>query len=186
MMKQFWEQLTKSQKRILTAGLVFVVGAVIIQFAVFPWLDSRQRVRASLAANEKILREFKSLGREYGLLRRSSEEIRKAVTKLPPDFALFSYLEKKAQETGLKGHIKAIKPLKPTSAGVYEETAAEIKMESLTIKQLTDFLYNVESPEQMVRIRRMSLAKMKDSPKYLVADIQVFAYQKPTSEDRSR
>lgn len=185
-MRQFWEQLTRSQKRALTAGIIFVIAAVIVQFAIFPWLDGRQRIKASLAANEKILRELKTLGREYGLLRRSSEEIRAAAAKLPPDFALFSYLEKKAQETGLKGHIKAIKPLKPTSAGAYEETAAEIKIENLTIRQLTDFLYYVESPEQMVRIRKMSLTKMKDNPKYLVADIQVFAYQKSTSEERSR
>ena len=182
-MKQFWEQLTGSQRRILTAGLVFLVGAAVVQFAVFPWLDARQRVKMSIAANEKVIRELKSLSREYALLRRSSEEIRKAVTKLPPHFALFSYLEKKAQETGLKGHIKAIKTLQPTSAGAYEEIAAEVKLETLTIKQLTDFLYHVESPEQMVRIRRMSLAKMKDNPKYLGADIQVFAYQKPAREE---
>ncbi len=185
-MKQFWDQLTKSQKRILAVGFVFVIGAVILQFAVFPWLDNRMRVKTSIAANEKILRDLKSLGREYSLLRRASEEISMAAAKMPADFALFSYLEKKAEETGLKGHIKAIKPLKTTPTGAYDEIAAEIKLENLTIKQATDFLYHVESPEQMIRIRKMSLGKMKDNPKYLAAEIQVFAYQKATKEDKSR
>jgi general secretion pathway protein M len=178
-MKQFWEQLTKSQKRALTIGVIFVVCAVLVQFAVFPWLDARQKVQASITANEKTLRELATLGREYAVLRRSSEAMRKVIEKRPPGFALFSYLEKKANDTGLKAHIKSINPLKPTAAGAYEETAVEIKIENLTIKQLTDFLYNVESPEQMVRIRRMTIGKMKETPEYLVADIQVYAYQKP-------
>ena len=183
-MKLFWEQLAKSQKWSLIAGLVFVVGAIIIQFAVFPFLDDRQRVKAAITANEKTLRELTPLGREYRALRRSSEEIRKVIEGRSTDFALFSYLEKKAAEAGLKAHIKSLNPMKPTSAGAYEETAVEIKIEKLTIRQLTDFLHTVESPEQMVRIRRMSIGKMKETPEYLAADIQVFAYQKPTSEGR--
>jgi general secretion pathway protein M len=178
-MKQFWEQLTKSQKRALTVGMGFVVGAVIVQFALFPWLDARQRVQTSIAANEKILRELKTLGREYSLLKRYSDAVKKVIEQRPPGFALFSYLEKKASETGLKSHIKSINPLKPLSAGAYEEAAVEIKIENLTIKQLTDFIYTIESPEQMVRIRRLTMGKMKEAPDYLVADIQVSAYQKP-------
>lgn len=182
-MKQFWEQLTKSQKRSLTIGMIFVVGASLAQFAVFPWLDARDKVKSSIAANEKILRELTMLGREYAVLKRSSDAVRKVVEQRPPGFALFSYLEKKAGETGLKAHIKSINPLKPTSTGVYEEAAVEIKIENLTMKQLTDFIYNVESPEQMVRIRRLTVRKTKDTPEYLVAEIQVFAYQKPAEAD---
>jgi general secretion pathway protein M len=199
-MRQLWEQLTKSQKRALTIGLIFVAGAVLLQFAVFPWLDLRQKVQTSIKANEKTLRELTTLGREYAVLRRSSEAMRKVIEQRPPGFALYSYLEKKANETGLKAHIKAINPLKPTAVGAYEETAVEIKIENLTIKQLTDFLYNVESPEQMVRIRRVAIGKMKETPEYLVADLQVYAYQnsqnnvhqsqldvpKPTAEGRVR
>jgi hypothetical protein len=178
-MKQFWEQLTKSQKRSLTVGMIFVVGAVIVQFALFPWLDARQRVKLSIAANEKILRELKTLGREYSVLKRSSDTVRKVIEQRPPGFALFSYLEKKASETGLKAHIKSINPLKPISAGAYEEAPVEVKIENLTIRQLTDFIYSIESPGQMVRIRRLTMGKMKEIPDYLVADIQVSAYQKP-------
>ncbi len=178
-MRQFWQQLTNSQKRALTVGMLFVACAILVQFAVFPWMDARQRMRNSIAASEKALRELTTIGREYAVLKRSSDAIKKVIEQRPPGFALFSYLEKKATETGLKSHIKSINPLKPTAAGAYEEAAVEIKIETLTIKQLFDFLYNVESPEQMVRIRRITVGKMKETPEYLVADIQVYAYQKP-------
>lgn len=178
-MKRFWEQLTKSQKRSLIAGLLFVAGAAILQIIVFPYFDSRKRVEAAIAANEKTLLELASLGREYEVLRRRSEEIRRVIEKRPSDFALFSYLEKKAAEAGLKAHIKSLNPMRPVSAGAYEEISVEIKIDKLTIGQLTNFLYMVESPEQMVRIRKISIDKMKDTPEYLSADIHVFAYQKP-------
>ena len=65
----------------------------------------------------------------------------------------------------------------PAPTGAYEETAVEMKLDKLTMRQLTDFLYRVESPEEMIRVRRISVAKMKESPEYLSALIQVFTYQ---------
>ena len=55
--------------------------------------------------------------------------------------------------------------LPPVSTGAYEETTVEMKLDKLTMKQLTDFLYQAELPEEMIRIRRISIVKMKESPK---------------------
>jgi general secretion pathway protein M len=176
-MRRFWEQLTQSQKYTLMAGLVFVVGALLVQFALFPYFDARQKVRSAISGSEKTLRELATLGTEYGVLRQRSEEIRRVIERRPPGFALFSYLEKRAGDAGVKTHIKSINPLKSMPAGAYEEAAVEMRLEKLTMKQLTDFLYLVESREDLVRIRKMSVGKMKESPEYLTVLIQVFTYQ---------
>ncbi len=134
-------------------------------------------MRRAIAASEKVLRELAVLGAEYGVLRQRSEEIRRVIERRPPGFTLFSYLEKRAGDAGVKTNIRSINllPLAPT--GAYEETTVEMKLDKLTMKQLTDFLYQVESPEEMIRIRRISIVKMKESPEYLSALIQVFTYQ---------
>jgi general secretion pathway protein M len=176
-MKQFWEQLTKRQKYTVIAGVVFVTAALLIQFAVFPYLDARQKMRSAINKSEKTLREIAALGVEYGILRQRSEEIRGVIKQRPPGFALFSYLEKRASDAGVKSHIKSINPMKSSTEGAYEETVVEIKLDKLTMKQLTDFLYSVESREDLVRIRKMSVGKMKESPEYLSALIQVVTYQ---------
>jgi hypothetical protein len=90
---------------------------------------------------------------------------------------LFSYLEKRAGDAGVKTNIKSINPLKSSPAEAYEEAAVEMRMDKLTMKQLTDFLYLVESREELVRIRKMSVVKMKESPEYLSVLLQVFTYQ---------
>jgi hypothetical protein len=176
-MKRFWEQLTKSQKYTVIAGLVFVAAALLVQFAVFPYFDARQKVRGAIAGSEKTLRELATLGAEYGVLRQRSEEIRRVIERRPPGFAFFSYLEKRAGDAGVKTNIKSINPLKSAPAGTYEETAVEMRLDKLTMKQLTDFLYVLESREDLVRIRKMSVGKMKESPEYLSVLIQVFTYQ---------
>jgi general secretion pathway protein M len=176
-MRHFWNQLTKSQKYIVMAGLMFVGAALFIQFAVVPYFEARQKVRSAIVANEKALQELSVLGAEYGVLRQRSEEIKRLIERRPPGFALFSYLEKQAGEAAVKTNIRSMNPLKSSPAGIYEETAVEMKLDKLTMKQLVDFLYRVESPEEMVRIRRASILKMKESPEYLSVLIQVFTYQ---------
>jgi general secretion pathway protein M len=177
-MKRFWDQLTKRQKATVTAGLVFTVAVLLVQFAIVPYFDDRQNTRSAIAAGQKALRELAVLGAEHDILRKRSEMIRKAIERRPPGFSLLSYLEKRSGDAAVKGSIRSMTALKSTPAGEYEETAVEMKLDKLTMKQLTDFFYLVESPEEMIRIRRVSLSKMKESPEYLAALIQVFTYQR--------
>lgn len=176
-MKQFWEQLTKRQKYTVIAGITFIALVMVVQFLLLPYLEARQKVRSSIEKGEKTLREMATLGLEFGILRRSSDEIRRVIEQRPQGFALFSYLEKRANDAGVKMNVKSISPMKGATEGVYEEVVVEIKLEKLTMKQLTDFLFLTESPRELIRIRKMSVGKMKESPEYLDAQIQVVTYQ---------
>jgi general secretion pathway protein M len=183
-MRQFWDQLTTSQKRTVTAGLVFAGAVLLAQLIVVPYFEARQKVRSAIVASEKALHELTALGAEYGVMRQRSEEIRRASERRPPGFTLFSYLEKQAGDSAVKTNIRSLTPLMLAPTGAYEETAVEMKLDKLTMKQLTDFLYRVESPEEMIRVKRISVVKMKESPEYLSALIQVFTYQPLSSGSR--
>jgi hypothetical protein len=50
-----------------------------------------------------------------------------------PGFALFSYLERKAGEAGVKGNLRSINPRKGMPSGAYEESAVEVRLETLTM-----------------------------------------------------
>jgi hypothetical protein len=175
-MRRFWDQLTKSQKLTVTAGVIVAGALLLVQFALIPYGEYRQNVRSAITANQKVLRELGALGAEYAILRQRSEEIRGVVSRRPPEFALLTYLEKRAGDAGLKGNIRSMNQLKSTLTEAYEEAGVEMKLDRLTMKQLTDFLYLSEVPEEMIRIRRISIARMKESPEYLTALIQFFTY----------
>jgi hypothetical protein len=172
-MRLFWEQLTKSQKQIVIAGLGFVAAALLVQFAVFPYFEARQKVASRSPERKPSARDPR---RGAWRPERRSEEIRRVIERRPPD--LRSFLPgKEGTSTGVKTNIKSINPLKSPPADAYEEAAVEMRMDKLTMKQLTDFLYLVESREDLVRIRKMSVVKMKESPEYLSVLLQVFTYQ---------
>lgn len=176
-MRHFWDQLTKSQKYTVIAGIVFVGAVLFNQFAFAPYFEARQKVRSAIVASGKALRELSVLGAEYGVLRAKSEKIKRLTESRPPGFSLFSYLEKQAVQAAVKTNVRSINPVKSSSTSLYEESAVEMKLDKVTMKQLVDFLFLVESPEEMVRIRKASIYKMKESPEYLSVLIQVFTYQ---------
>lgn len=183
-MRHFWDQLTKRQQKTVIAGLIFVTGTLLFQFAALPYVEARQKVITAIATHERILREMAALGGEYGRLRQRSEEIRQMIERRPAGFSLFSYLERQAGAAGVKANIRSINPLKSTPSTAYEEAVVEMRLDRLTLRQLTHFLYRMESREEQIRIRKISLAKMKESADLLSALIQVSTYQPLTPGSR--
>jgi hypothetical protein len=95
----------------------------------------------------------------------------------PADFSLFSYVEKKAVLAAVKGNIKNMSSSRGAQTANFEESLIDIRFDKITIKQLTDFLYYAESPADLVRIKRISVTKMKESPEYLSVQIQLASFQ---------
>lgn len=176
-MKEFWNKLTKSQQYCLMGGAAFVVLALVIQFVIFPLWDTREKTINAIAVNEKVLKEIMVLGAEYGVLKERAEALQRVLSNRSQDFSLFSYMEKKAGEIRLKPRIKYINPVKGITTGAYEESSVEMRLDSITMRQLTDFLYAVESPNDFIRISKISISKMKENPEYLTATMQVLTYQ---------
>jgi hypothetical protein len=59
----------------------------------------------------------------------------------------------------------------------YEESLIDMRLDKITIKQLTDFLYYAESTADLIKIKRITVSKMKESPEYLSAQLQLASFQ---------
>ncbi len=175
-MRAFWEKLTVVQKRWAAGGAAAALVFLILSLTVFTLREARQKLDRSIAANERVLKEMTTLGGEYAAIKQQAEDIRQALARRPRDFTLFSYLEKKAAETQMKPHIKYINPSRPVTAGAFEESSAEMKMDTMTMKQITDFLFAVESPRDLVSVRKIAIAKMKERPEYLTMTLQAVTF----------
>jgi hypothetical protein len=181
-MRRIWDSLTISQKNYLLGGLAFIIGTMVIQFVITPLIEAKKKVSNAIVVNEKILRDVRTLAYEYGVYKQRSEGIQRILAHRNPNFTLFSYLERKADEAGLKPNIKSMNPSKASPTDDHEETSVEIKLEKMTLKQLTNFLYFIESPQDFIKIRKISISKTKESPEYLSALVQVVAFQPSKGE----
>ena len=190
--------MTKQQKIYVGGGAVVVFLLLLAQFALIPVVEAKKNTRRAIAANKKILSEMIILGADYKAIKQRSDEIEAILARRPKDLTIFSYLEKKAVESGIKNHVKSMNASNVVSTGgvaaggvatdnprgparafqgiKVEETAVEMNLEKVTLKQLSNFLYNVEGPHELVRIKKISINKMKDSPEYLSAVMQVVMY----------
>ena len=145
-------------------------------------MDSHARAKSALAANQRILKQLTRLSAEYLDLKQDVVQVEGLLTARSRDFNLFSYVEKKTGEAAIKSHVKSINPSKTTATGPYEESATDIKLEMITLKQLLDFMYHIESPTELVKIKNFSITKNKEKPEYLNATLQIVTYMAPKGE----
>jgi len=177
MIKSFWDKLDKKQRYIVAGAAAFVLVALILELVIFPLWDANAKIRQTLQINQKKLDEVIKLDAEFSGQEAKIARVKKVMSTRPADFSLFSYLEKKAIQAGVRGNIKYMNSSKGTQSAAFEESLIDMKLDKITIKQLSDFLYYAESSADLVRIKRITVIKMKESPEYLSAQLQVASVQ---------
>ncbi len=181
--RDFWNKLGQRDRLVLSAGAALALIIFVVQFALVPYADARKKLSKSIQAQEKTLKEMAALGAEYQVLQRGMETVRNGMARRSPDFTLFSHLEKKATQSGVRSNLKNMQPARAPVSGGYDEASVEIKLEKITLKQLVNFLYSVESPQDLVRVKRLSVRKSSEDPQYLSAVIQVATFEKSRGEN---
>ncbi|MCK4534300.1 MAG: hypothetical protein KAT81_02145 [Syntrophobacterales bacterium] len=171
-------KLTKHERYYVSAGAVLVIFIIILQFVLFPFLGEKRKVKRSIHAKEQILKELTSLSSEYMALKENSVDIKKTLARRPGSFTLFSFLEKQAGRSGVKSNIKYMKPSISINRESYSKSSVEMKLENVTLEQLVEYLYLVESPENLVGIKRISIKQSRGSPEYLTVLMQLITYKK--------
>jgi general secretion pathway protein M len=159
---------------------------LILQIAVFPFWDAKEKLAKAIKINQKKLGEISELSTEFTALAAKTAAIKSSVSSRGTDFTLFSYLEKKATLANVRGRIKYMNSSKGTQSASFEESLIDMKLEKITIKQLTDFLYYAESPADLIRIKKIAINKMKESPEYLSAQIQISSFQPLNQQPRGK
>lgn len=175
--RDFWENRGAREKLYVLGGSGALLVALLAQFAILPFWEDRQRVGKAVESQEKILREINGQAAEYLVLKRDVDAIQGVLSSRPPNFTLYSFVERKAREAGMRANVKTINPSKGMPMGAFEEAIADVGLEKLTLRQLVQFLYLAESPRDAVRVRKLSVRKSAESPEYLTVTVQLATYQ---------
>lgn len=186
MIKELWNRLDAKQRRLVAGTAMFVVIALMMEIAVFPFWDARKKLDKAISTNQKKLVEIRELAAEFNALQAKTSAIRRTALTHGRDFSLFSHLEKKATQANVRGRIKYMNSSRGTKTDLFEESLTDMKLEKITSRQLTDFLYFAESPADLIRIRKISVTKMKESPEYLNVQVQVSSFQPLNQQKKER
>ena len=162
---------------VILAGSCLVVF-LLFQFLFFPFFEKRQRMKRGLQAKQEALKEIVLLSAKYRSYKTGSRGLQNILTGRKAGFTLFSFLEREAGEALVKGHIKYMRPSVLKGTGPYEESMVEMKLEGISLGQLVDYIYRIESPQDVVGIKRISIKENKSDTGYLDAILQVLTLKR--------
>ena len=169
--------LKKMNKRERYA-IMLAVGVIgiflIVTFIVEPFLSRTDQLKKSLQDKAVLLEQMRQLQSEYGTLTQKAEVSKALFNRRQKGFKLFSFLDRLAGEAGIKDNITYMKPsTKVQRNSSYKISRVEMKLDAITLKQLTTYLYGVETSKNMVDIKRISISKKDKKQGLLTAVLQV-------------
>lgn len=170
--------LQRREKMAIAAAAIALALFLVLEIIVMPVIDRGDTLRNQIKSKTKALEEMQTLKAEYESASRYSVNMESGLKKRPRSFTLFSFIDKLAGTSGIKGNIVYMKPstsnLKNSS---YSLSTVEIKLTSLTMEQLTTFLYGIEEPANMVWIKRLSISRGDKNESLLNSVLQVETFQ---------
>lgn len=165
--------LGKREKLFVSIGAACVTVFLLIHFIVLPFFDQREAMKRGIEAKRAGLKEIQQLKAEYESYRRGAEGVKGRLERRTKGFSLFSFLEQAAGRSRVKDHIKYMKPSDSQANGGIKESMVEMKLDKINLRQLVDYLYQVESSEHLVSVKRLSIKDNQGAPGYMDAVVQV-------------
>jgi len=159
-------------------GIMLAIGVtaifLIAVFIVEPLLARAANVRNSLQAKADMLVEMQQWQSEYLALTQETKISKSRFQSRQKGFTLFSFLDRLAGSSGIKDRISYMKPSKTVQKNSpYKISRVEMKVEAITLEQLTNYLYGVETSKNMVDIKKISISKNDKKQGLLTAILQV-------------
>ncbi len=167
------DRLDRREKIILGLGIAFILCFFLIQFVLLPNLEARKRLTRSLADKRSQLAKIIQMQKEYLSLKGQAGGTKNRLSERAPGFTLFSFLEEKATIAMVKQQIQYMKPSTTDKDGMEQESAVEMKLQQVSLAQLVGFLKLVESPEDMVSVKHISIQESGPDNSQLDVVIQI-------------
>ena len=150
--------------------VIFLIATLIVE----PYLNKTDQLRKTLLEKTGMLEQMRQLQSQYAALTQKAEVSKALFSRREKGFKLNPFLNRLAGETGIKDHISYMKPsIKAQVNSPYKVSRVEMKIDAITLEQLTNYLHGVETSKNMVDVQRISISKKDKKQGLLTAVLQV-------------
>ncbi|MBF0228433.1 MAG: type II secretion system protein M [Desulfamplus sp.] len=155
-----FSSLSRREQDVVSVGSVAVILFILIQFILLPTLDKRQSFINKVNAKKDALKEMVELESRYQEIQSSVMAEKILVMKRDKSFTLFSFLDRLAQESNVKDNVSYMKPFKRQSENSEVAfSSVKVKLDEVVMRQVVDFIYKIESSNNLVYISSLSLSR---------------------------
>lgn len=168
------KKLNRREKWIIygAAGLLGLL--IIAQFVITPFFENKSQMHRNLQTKKSELEEMRRLQAEYQALKEKLQLSEISLGKREKGFTLFSFMDQLAGQAGIKDRISYMKPsntIQKNSA--YKISRVEMKLDAITLEQLSTYLYAIETSANMVMVKKLSISKEEKNEGLINVILQV-------------
>ncbi len=165
--------LSYRERMTVIGGGVLVLLFILVQFIYLPAWDKRADLEQTLAAEQISLSRIRLLQKEYLSLAPDHSGARGMIQNRNKGFTLFSFLDRKAAKSGVKGNIDYMKPhTRELDNSPFTLSIVKLKLKQIVLRDFTRFIREVESPDSGIWIASLSLSKSGKEKNRLDATIE--------------
>jgi len=174
---QRFEELPPDQKKIAAIG-----GAAIVIFFIFFLIYMGQTKVSRLRDEIELKRENLKLLSKYEQQFRKQEALLLALEReakqQSADFSLLSLLESSATAAQIgRESIESISPKQLPPEEFFIETEATLQLVRITLKQLTNYFYKIETSPYHLTIKEVKIKPRFDNPQFLNVTFKVTSFK---------
>jgi hypothetical protein len=130
-----------------------------------------------IAEQKAEIKEMQSLKKKWEEIETSRQGAKSLLSHRPKDFTLLSFLERISREANIQDKIRYMKPLTQTEENktTAQVEGIETEIEGLDIKELVNFLYQIEYSGNLLSIKRIKIQKSSKT-QLLKVTLQINTY----------
>lgn len=163
-------KVSKREKYAIWAASGLIGIFIIIQLIITPLLNKRERLIKEIQFNTKLYSDIRIKAKEHEILKKRADTATKIMQNRSKGFTLFSFLDQLAGQAGLKDNIDYMKPSTSTNEdSPYRTSVVETKLRAVTLHQLTTYIHMIETSNNMVSLKRLSISKKSKQTGYVDA-----------------
>ena len=154
------KKLNRREKYIIYGAGCLLGLLIIVQFIIRPFFDNKTQLEKSLRTKTAELEQMRHLQAEYKALKGKMQLSEVQFGKREKNFTLFKFLDQLAGQNGIKDRIAYMRPSKTIQKNSnYKISRVEVKLDAISLEQLTAYLHGIETSKNMVMVKKISISK---------------------------
>jgi len=168
------KKLNRREKYIIYGAGGLLGLLIIVQFVITPFVENKNQMQRSLQTKKSELAEMRRLQAEYKTLKAKLQLSQTSIGKREKGFTLFSFMDQLAGQAGIKDRISYMKPTNTVQKNSnYKLSRVELKLDAVTLEQLTNYLYGIETSKNMIIVKKLSISKKEKNEGLVNVILQV-------------
>ncbi len=172
-LKTYWQRLSERERYIvLGVTAASVVFLMVLTYGIVE--ASATRMGTRIKANRQRLEKVWELKKVYQKAERQINALERTIKRTGPNFRLATELERLARKRGVD--IDSIKDRAGPPNDLYQERQVTVAVKQLTLKTLTDLLYDIEQSRQLMRVTSIQVKPNFQDPTLLNVNFVVSTF----------